>query len=806
MEAKIQFFPTNLQYTESDAGVTVQIYGTTPDGKQICISDSGFEPYFYVVTKDAMVGKLSVEKNDKVYRVARTEEVAKKFLGKDIAVTKVYVNLPKAVPAIREALIKRNMTDAFFEYDIQYVRRYMIDKGLTFFTLAEAVAEQQAAKLKIPCFKASSVQHFSDDTLKPRVLAFDIETYNPLGKSMDVERNPIIMIALYSDNFQKVFTWKQYNTKLSCVEFARSEAELIEKFKEAIEAFKPDIITGYYSDNFDLPYIEARAKKYKIKLDLGLDYSELKIKKTRSITDKPRISAAVTGIVHLDMIDIVRKILGSGNSEYYSLDRAATELLDEKKLEVDLNKLSIAWESGTDDLDDFCSYNLHDARLTHMLCMKLLPQLLEMVKIVGLSIIDVGKMGFSQIVEWYLIRQAANFNELVPNKPDYSTIAERKKHTFQGAFVHEPNPGLYQNVALFDFRSLYPTIISSHNISPENIDCECCRQEQVPEGMHHFCIKRKGFIPTIIEEIIARRMRIKEMLKGKHQMLEARQETLKLLANAFYGYLGFFAARWYSIDCAESVTAYGRHYIRQVIAKAGQAGFSVLYSDTDSVFILLETHSIDEAKRFVEKLNMQLPGIMELEFEGYYQAALFVALKSSQAGAKKKYALLDGEGRVKIKGFETVRRNWSAIARGLQREVIELILRTGDPKQALEHVREVAKRLKANEVPLDKVVIHTQLQKMVEEYASVGPHVRAAMRLRQRGIPVGPGSVIKFVVARGGGRVSDRVKLADEAEDYDANYYLHNQIIPSVQRIFAVFGIKEEDIVTAGQEKLAKFL
>ncbi|GAI26580.1 unnamed protein product [marine sediment metagenome] len=177
----------------------------------------------------------------------------------------------------------------------------------------------------------------------------------------------------------------------------------------------------------------------------------------------------------------------------------------------------------------------------------------------------------------------------------------------------------------------------------------------------------RGFLPIIIGDLISRRARIKEIIKEKKDiMLEARSESLKLLANAFYGYLGFFGARWYSIECARSVTAYGRYYINRVIEDAEKNEFKVIYSDTDSVFLNLGKKTEEDALKFVEKINETLPGIMELEYENFYPCGIFVSAKEGHYGAKKKYALLGKDGNIKITGFETVRRNWSFIAKQAQ--------------------------------------------------------------------------------------------------------------------------------------------
>ncbi len=288
----------------------------------------------------------------------------------------------------------------------------------------------------------------------------------------------------------------------------------------------------------------------------------------------------------------------------------------------------------------------------------------------------------------------------------------------------------------------------------------------------------------------------------------ARSQALKDLANSFYGYLGFSVARWYNIECAESTTAWGRQYIMNVIEQARKEGFQVVYSDTDSIFLTLSGKTHEDAKAFVERVNRDLPGLMELDYEGYYPAGLFVSVKTSEAGAKKKYALINPKGQLKIVGFETVRRNWSPIARDTQRKVLEILLTERKPEHALQFLKGIIDDLKQNKFALEAVVIHTQLSKDISEYESAGPHVAAAQRMQELGQPVGPGVLIRYVVTKGKGRIRDKVKLLEEANqsDYDPDYYISNQILPGVERIFTVFGIDVNDYFTEkAQSNLSKF-
>ena len=182
---------------------------------------------------------------------------------------------------------------------------------------------------------------------------------------------------------------------------------------------------------------------------------------------------------------------------------------------------------------------------------------------------DISRMSLSQLVEWFLIKKVSELNEIVPNKPRRTEEIFRMDDKIKGAFVFEPTPGLYKDIIVFDYRSLYPSIIASHNISKGTINCDCCKDAekiQTDRGTFYFCNKKKGLFSLAITELILKRAEIKKELKLKQdQLLTARSESLKLLANSFYGYIGFSPARWYCKECAESVTAWARHYIHKAI-------------------------------------------------------------------------------------------------------------------------------------------------------------------------------------------------------------------------------------------------
>ena len=807
--ASIEFYPVDIEYRIANNKAAIYIYGSTKEGEKVCVVDEDFRPYFYIALKvgvdsESFLMKISAfeieVKGEKAFITGR-EFADKKLLGKPITLLKVFANLPNLVPALREAVKSMKEVENVYEADIPFVRRYLIDKGIFPMTLTAAEGEFIKSHSRVPVFMAEKISQSSEDSLaEPRILSIDIETYNP-SNAIEMEKNPILMIAFYGKNFRKVITWQRFRKTEDFIEFADNEAELLEKTREVINEFKPDIITGYFSDTFDWPYIKTRAEKNRVKLDMGADFSLLKTSLRSEATE-------ISGISNLDIYKFIKRVVSRKlKTESNKLNDVATEILGEgKSKEVMVENLASDWDSGK-HLELYCKYNLQDAKITYDLASHLLPNIIELVKIVGLPVSDVIGMGFSQLVEWYLLRREKEFDEIAPNKPEHGEMRRRLMQTYEGAFVYEPTPGLYHNIAIFDFRSLYPSIIASHNISPMTFECEHeqCRENPAPveKANYWFCKKKKGFIPKIIEDLIKRRMRVKEIMKEAEDektknLLDARQESLKVLSNSFYGYLGFSAARWYSIESALSVTAYGRHYIKGVIEKAEKSGFSVLYSDTDSVFLALNKKTKEDALKFKDSVNMELTELMELDYEEIYPAGLFVAAKGKAYGAKKKYALLSKEGFIKIKGFETVRRNWSQIAKEAQQNVLKIILEEGDAKKAIAYVRKIVDDLKSKKIPVEKAVMKTQLTKHIGEYENVGPHVAVAQRMKESGADVMPGTMIRWVVVSGTGKIRDRSKHIDELkkdESYDADYYIDNQVIPSVEGILAVFGYSKEDII-----------
>ncbi len=816
---KVKFLPLDYDYVDYKGGAIVRIWGRTEEGKRICVIDSA-PAYFWAIPHEDVdikkyADKILAIKTEHANRIARVTDAKikdKKFMGKDVKAVQVFVSNPKDITAIKDLVKDISATKDKKEIDINFVTRYIIEKEVKPLTWQTAegkeILDKEYGDPDVDIIlEAKSIAESQDQPdFSPNSLAFDIET-----EHFEIGKGKILMISLANKDVQKVITWKHFKDPPKEVEFVKDEAELIEKFVEFVHKNKPEVLTGYFSDGFDLPYLRARADKYKIKLNLGLDGSNVALRGGAVKT------AEIRGVVHVDLFKFIDNIISPTlQSETVRLNDVAKELLGDEKVKVDLNKLMKELKATKGKLEDielrkFSLYSLQDSVLTARLFDYMWPSISELTKVINEPLFDVSRAAYSQLVEDYIIHNLKQFNEIAENRPTREKIEDRRRARYAGGFVFQPEAGLYEDIVVFDFLSLYPSIISSFNISPATITESTKNTNTSPvmdlggkKAKFNF-EKGKSFIPALIEQIIEARKKIKsELKKKKSPILEARSYALKTLGNATYGYYAFFGARYYSVESAASITAFGRDYIQKVIEDATKSGFKVIYADTDSVVIVLGNKTHKDALEWQKKINDSLPGTMELDLEKFYKRGIFVLKRTGEAGAKKKYALLGEDGAMKIRGFESVRRDRCPLAKKTQDHVLQSVLEEGKPDSALKQVKSVLDEVIKGKAKTEELVIRTQLTRDIESYSSIGPHVEVAKRMREMGIPIGAGSLIEYVVVKGKEKlIRERARLPDEVEDgqYDPEYYIDNQIMPPIEGIFAVFGITKDQLTELKKQK-----
>ncbi len=535
-----------------------------------------YEPYFYLDAPASEIPELM--KANAFHRgltihPMRIEEVEREVEGHRRKVLKVFAKHPPEVPDLRAAYKDRKA----WEYNIPFGRRYMIDLGLG--PLTRIRYERKGRRIVKILSKKDASTAF-------KILAFDIETYNPRGVPRP-ERDECIMISYATGldaNEGHVHTWRDAGGKDFC-QISKDEKGMIEAFGDDVAREDPDILAGYNSTQFDLPYMEARAKATKASLRLGRDGSSFTIRR-RGIRD----IAKIRGRIYVDVLPLLRFLSFIGaikRPNNFTLDATASELLGKKK--GDVERLDI-WQMWDDPAQrgKLAEYSRTDSHLTWELARLVLPLELEMAKITYLPLNDVVGATASQLVESLLMHEAVARHALVPNKPGDDVAKSRLENPIEGAYVKTPSPGIYENMVVFDFRGLYPSIIISHNIDPFTLNCSCCTKAESyvsPTGAR-FCSKKHGLIPDVLAKVIKARGELKDKLKtlapesDEYRSMFARQQSLKILANSYYGYLAFSRSRYYSREAAESVTAWGRHYIMQTGESAEKAGYKLLYQDS----------------------------------------------------------------------------------------------------------------------------------------------------------------------------------------------------------------------------------
>lgn len=809
---QVKFCLIDVDYKDINDKTVILLYGKSVDGKNIVVIDESYEPYFYVLPSDLEKAKKEItkllEKNK--FEIRKIEVEKKNFFGEKREFLKIYCFKPRdtynARDVIKRLEAKRGGSGSVineYEYAIGFYRHYLVDKefGILDWLLVdgEPVSLDFDADLILKAKKIEKLDLEELPTLK--VLAFDIEVVEEAGKQK------VVMISLYSKNLKKVLTYKRDKAYSDYVEVVSDEKELLRELVSKIKAYDPDIIIGFNTDLYDFDILVKRAEELKISLALSRDRSPVRFSRRARVS-----TAKLKGRVHIDIFNFINNILSPIlQTEVLTLDSISAELLGDEKIEMEYEEILEAWKKHK-DLAKLAQYCLKDSELAYRLAGLLIPQIFEITKLVGQSLFDVSRMTYSQLVEWYYSKKAKETNRIIPNQPKFEEIQKRRRVTYVGGYVKEPEAGLHENIAVIDFASLYPTIVSSFNVSIETLNCDCCKGDgyKVPGLSYWFCKKKKGFESEIIKELLLKRWELKKKLKKlkkgtlEYNILNARQFALKTVANASYGYYAFPASKWYSKECAESITALGRDLIKRILKIAEGAGFKPIYCDTDSAFLKMEHKTKKDVLNFLEKVNKELPGIMRLDLEDFYVRGIFIPRGVAPGTAKKRYALIDERGNLKIRGLEKVRRDWSRVAKETQEEVLRLVLGKKDIEGAIAYVRQVIQKLRNLQVSLRDLVIYEQITKSLNEYKQISPHVIAAKKLISYGIPVVPGSVIGFIITKGTKSISQRAEPVEfvDIKNIDVNYYITNQVLPAALRILKVLGVDEKQLLTpSGLEK-----
>lgn len=783
---KLLFYLMDTSYEVRDNKPVILLWGLTDEGDAVLVLDDTFRPYFYVLPEDnadiealaTRVKTLSKPPSP----ITKVEVVKKKYYGRPVKALRVETVIPEFVREYREKVKKIEGVRDVLEADIRFAMRYIIDRSALPCTWYEAEVEEVEGerRYRARVYRLLSNLKRVERDLPPnmKVVAFDIEVYNPAG-SPRPRYDPVIIIATYDGSEVKQFLAEGSgkNTR---------DADAIRSFVSYVKTLDPDIIVGYNSNGFDWPYLLERAKVNNIRLDVG-----------RVKGAEPRSSAyghiSVPGRLNVDLYDFAQEI---GEVKIKSLEEVADYLGVMKKEE----RVLIPWYRLYEYWDDeekkniLLKYSRDDVIATYGLSEKFLPFAIQLSALTGLPLDQVGAASVGYRLEWYLMREAFRFGELVPNRE------ERRAESYKGAIVLEPRKGVHENVAVLDFSSMYPNLMIKYNIGPDTfVEDECGEDEcyVIPEVGYKFRKEPPGFFKNVLTTLLRLRKQVKSEMKKyppdspMYRLLDERQKALKVLANATYGYMGWSGARWYFRQGAEAVTALGRATIRRAIEIAKSLGLEVIYGDTDSLFVKYDKGKVEE---FIRRVEEELE--LEIKIDKVYRRVFFTE-------AKKRYVGLLEDGRVDIVGFEAVRGDWTEVAKEVQEEVAKIVLSKGEVSEAIDYVRKVIADLRMGKIDITKLVIWKTLTRPISQYTAEPPHVAAAKKLMKAGYKVEVGDKIGYVVTKGAGKIADKAVpyIMANPKDIDVEYYIRHQIIPAALRILRYFGVSEKALEGVGKAR-----
>ena len=600
-----------------------------------------FVPYFYVpeAEKDSVKG---IKGNSDIYIGLHGEKLVK-----------VYTKLPSDVPKIRDRYSRT------WEADVLFPIRYLIDK-------VDAL-----------------------EPANPKVMFIDIETDNS-GRvpNIDIASDAVICVTAFSNDVYTTFVFRSDFTPgirsqvswdcLHEVHYYRSEVELLESLAEFIASDEPDVISGWNIVRFDLPYLVNRMTR------LGIDHSKLSPMNKVYIRDKDeQREVVIKGVSIIDLYDLYKKF-SENLEESYRLEFIGEKVVGISKTASATN---VKW-MWVHEPNKLIEYNANDTRLVFEIDKKLmlLDFLDELRRLCFCNLEDC--MQTSRMADSYILK-------LFHGKKVFPSKTKHEKYEFEGGLVESWAEGIYENVVMFDLKSLYPSIVVSLNLSLETL---VDKSSENTIQIDKILVKKspKGFLPIVIENLFKERAKYKDLMKAEeldsvmYKRYELRQRAIKTLMNALYGQTAYPNSRIYDARIAETITWTGRSIIKWSKDFLEELGYQVLYADTDSLAWVLGTEIDLEQVKLVKNLlndsynkfssNLGLDShIFSMDLEKIYRKAFFGKTKKRYVGS---ICYKDGKSanKLDVRGFEIRRSDAAQFSRKLQETVFDMLLRQDKSK------------------------------------------------------------------------------------------------------------------------------
>ena len=748
---------------EHEGRESIWLWTLDDNGGVHILIDPSFTNYFYVdadaVDEESIRSELMSALSASIKDIG-IEKVVKKLYGKEKTLYRISGS-NEYVKDLIQVFRRKYGESKLFEDDIRFTTKYIIFNDLnpsTWYEFeVEPLYERDGVSFELLNEVVEEKLHIGYPPL--RVLAVDMVIASKFG-APDAKKDPILFIVAYDGDEVKEFV---YNG---------SDHNILKAFDEFVDMYNPHVIVTFKGNSFIWPYIIDRTKHLSSPLTIGM----LGIDIHQSLYGH----TSIAGRIHIDFKDYVDDI---PILQRKTLEELAGFLgLDVDVPSIDELEYYYYWVNNRKKLLDYIRWRV---KVLYEAFNILKDHLFTLSSITGIPPDYVLTASSGRQAEHYIMRKAVGFGEIIPK------VLNRRFRSYIGGLVLKPVKGLHENIAVIDYKSMYPTLIMKYNISPETVTKhpgpEITFYDDVSIGVRRDI---KGLFPTIVEHLVEERDRVRSAMhsmdKGgvRYRVLDARQRVLKILANTLYGYMGWLGARWYSWEGASLVTYLGRKVIGKSLEKARELGLDVVYGDTDSLFVYYDE---DKVNRLISWIGSELG--LEAKIDKIYNKLLFTE-------AKKRYAGLTVDGAIDIVGLEYVRRDWCDYARETQYILIKMVLEGKNRDKIINEFRRRVQRLRRRDVSIDVLVVWEQITRPLEGYKANAPHIAVARKLAASGWRVKRGVFIGYVIVQGEGPLYKRAVhyLEVDPKDIDIDYYIFNQVLPVAKRILEPIGISSKTL------------
>lgn len=608
------------------------------------------------------------------------------------------------------------------------------------------------------------------------VVYYDIQTYydpqNPDANYTDEAKSPITSIVFYSSLFKSYFTlvWhpeKEVNQKNNKQGFysykqndnqifiCKDETTLLKLFCQMIKGFNVDIITGWYSHGYDLPYIMKRLQKLfkSHKILSPINSTWLGNKRPQDDYYKVRIG----GIDSVDMMQVVKSL--NYNLQNNKLDTAAEQILGSQYKKY----TDATWRDWLTNFDGFLRYIYRDVQILKLIDQKLkcIQYLLQMQILSGVTQLN-DIMSVTRLIDSMLINKYWD-QIILPNTKD------SEPQSYMGGRTIDPkDPGVHRNVMIFDYASLYPTTIMAYNISPQTflfskqrlgeIEFNKKLQYLIDNNIHYVDTGQSdqlfgkryiflahdmqiGIIPKLSLQLYQLRKYYKKVAKeaitqSDYTIADKRQYAIKIILNSIYGAMGFRFFRLFVPECADTITYFGRRasvFGQRLLEQMGR----VQYIDTDSFFFVkdknitnqdLDKWLIDYNQIYLKELIREANPYLDIDYFQYnldYQRQLDYFYVGDK---KKRYYSIQKNGNKYVHGLNIIRKDTPKYIKNVldqlcQKSVKQII--------TIQDLQEVYTDF-VNDTNYQDIAVHRSFSKKFKDYNKTIPqHVRGALYANQ---------------------------------------------------------------------------